>query len=519
MEKFSHATFNKAQMRKMNSLSLSLFFGYHDSSISISDGHSILLHLEAERYFREKHCRIETLEKMELLVLGGLSYLNKEIDEIERLYISTLGNPLDTDKVKLLGKVFSPIITTHHNSHIGTTNHHGFDDAIIVVADGGSEDGSTKIYFQNIDNEIELVADLGETCANGKFYGSLTMLVIEPDFFKAHGWDSGKTMGLSAYGNFDINFANKLELHTPKLLWGNVLDVKKMRQDFDLSDDYSRPWLDQRRMDLAHTGQKYWVNGFVEHLKTLRFKSENIVIVGGCALNVLLNSEIIDSGLFKRIYIGIASGDCGQSLGNIMFHEPNTKCPGPYLGRGFGDLNELPKNLVEDLLSGKLVAWYQGRSEIGPRALGHRSILGLPDHINKRDRLNQLKGREPYRPIAPMVLLEKFKDYFNTNTPSPYMSFAPKVKPITKELAPAIVHADDTSRMQTLSRSDNSILHEVLNLIGEETGAPILMNTSFNIAGEAIVDTPEDAYQSFKKSGLDVLYVNGERTLKEQITQ
>jgi carbamoyltransferase len=501
----------------MGRLSLSLFFGYHDSSVTVANDKSILLHLEAERLFREKHCRITTLDRMDELAASALKYVGGNIEDVDRLYLAKLGNRLSEEQITISGRTFKPIITTHHNNHIGTVLDHGFEKTLIVVADGGSEDGSTRIYLHDSDGTITMLEDLNETVANGKFYGSLTMMVIDPDFLKAHGWYSGKTMGLSAYGTYSDKFESLLQQHTPKMLWGNVLDVPASRKLFGLSDDYSRPWLDSTRKNLAHTGQKYWANCFVEALKKHRHHSENIVMVGGCALNVLLNSELIDSGLFKRIHVGPASGDGGQSLGAILYHERDVRCEWPYLGRGFGDLDSLPDKLVPDLLGGKLVAWYQGRSEIGPRALGHRSLLGLPNSVEQRDRMNRLKRREPYRPVAPMVTEEALEQFFETTQPSPYMSFAPKAKEITYQIAPAIIHADGTCRVQTLTPAQNPILHQALVHIGKETGAPILMNTSFNFAGEAMVDTPDDAIRSFKVSGMDVLYINGERITRESV--
>lgn len=496
----------------MKNLSLSLFFGHHDSSVTIADDKQILLHLEAERFFREKHCRIRTLEKMDILVKAALDHTGFDIEAVDCLYLSTLSNPLPRGKIKINGRLFDPFITTHHNSHIGTVLDHKFQKTLIVVADGGSEDGSTKIYLHDTnDNSISMLEDLGETAANGKFYGSLTMLVIDPDFLRAHGWYSGKTMGLSAYGTYSRDLEHKLSELTPKMLWGNVLDVSEARNFFGLSNNYSTPWLDNLRIDLAHTGQEYWEKCFLEKLGKYSSLTENIVMVGGCALNVLLNSALIDGGLFKNIHVCPAPGDGGQSIGSILFHEREVSCNGPYLGRGFGEVDDLPKHLPDDLLSGKLVAWYQGRSEIGPRALGHRSLLGLPNKIEQRDKMNLLKGREPYRPVAPVVTTESYQQFFETSHPSPYMSFAPKARLITQQLAPAIVHKDGTSRMQTLSKQDNPILHRALEIIGDETGIPILMNTSFNFDGEAMVDTPDDAIKSFKSSGMDVLYINGDR--------
>jgi carbamoyltransferase len=318
-------------------------------------------------------------------------------------------------------------------------------------------------------------------------------------------------MGLAAYGQYRDDYATSLREHTPKMLWGNVLDVSASRQLFGLSDDYRTPWLDANRRDLAHTGQQYWQRCFREKLERHLHLSENIALVGGCALNVLLNSELIDSGLFTRIHVCPIPGDGGQSLGAILFHERTVRADWPFLGRGFGEVNGFPEHLVDDLLAAKLVAWYQGRAEAGPRALGHRSVLGLPNSAEQRDRMNRVKGREPYRPVAPLVPEESLEKFFETKQLSPFMTFGPKARQSTGELAPAIVHADGTSRVQTLRKTDNPILHRALVEIGTETGAPILMNTSFNVAGEAMVDTPDDALRSFRASGFDVLYINGER--------
>lgn len=496
----------------MDEVSLSLFFGYHDSAVTIADGNRVLLHLEAERYFRRKHCLV-TPPEMEELSTAALAYVGRDIGAVTRLYVAHMKNPYSA-YVDLCGRRFQPIVTYHHRNHIGTVLDHGFERALIVVADGGSEDGSTRLYFQDTDGSIAPIDDLDHTPANGKFYGCLTMLTIDPDFFKAHGWYSGKTMGLAALGRYRPEFAALFSEHLPQLLWGNVLDVAAMRARFGLNGDYSKPWLDERRRDLAHTGQRFWQQSFRDHLARHRHLSENVVLVGGCALNVLLNSELIDSGLFERIHIGPVSGDSGQSLGAILFHERHVRALWPFLGRGFGDVDSLPAHLVDDILAGHLVAWYQGRAEAGPRALGHRSILGLPNTVAQRDHMNRVKGREPYRPVAPIVPEEALGEFFDTRQPSPYMSFGPRAREATCRLAPAIVHADETARVQTLRQQDNPVLHAALRQIGQATGVPIVMNTSFNIAGEAMVDTPDDARQSFRKSGFDILYVNGERETK-----
>jgi carbamoyltransferase len=266
---------------------------------------------------------------------------------------------------------------------------------------------------------------------------------------------------------------------------------------------------------LAYTAQKVWVDEFLQIISKYKHLSENVSLVGGCALNVSLNSAIAKSGWFKNVYVSPVSGDSGQSLGAILFQFPNIKCDYPYLGCGFGSLKNnanLISQVTKDLLKNKIVAWYQGRSEIGARALGHRSFLGIPNPIEMKIKLSeQVKGREPYRPVA-AILTEEFLPRFTSElTPSPYMTFAPTVKNKIKENLPAVVHYDDTSRIQTIKKSDNPILHDILTEIGKITGYPVLMNSSFNVGGEPIVYTPKDALNTFKNSATDVLYINGQR--------
>ena len=199
-----------------------------------------------------------------------------------------------------------------------------------------------------------------------------------------------------------------------------------------------------------------------------------------------------------------------------MFHNPSIKANYPFLGRGFGKSRESSRYVFfDDLFDEKIIAWYQGRSEIGARALGHRSFLGLASSLKLKKHLNEyVKGREPYRPVAPIIVADYVKDFFETDTSSPFMTFSPKAKKITKELAPAILHSDFTSRIQSLRKSDNPIMYEILMRIMQETGAPIIMNTSFNVCGEPIVDTPGDAIRSFRNSLADVLYINGKRYIQ-----
>ncbi len=495
-------------------LVLSIYYGEHDSCITFADTKRILLHFEAERYFRIKHLRTTTAQ-MEELVAAGLSHLNCSIENVEQVLLSPWGGfDFSQDKVVLLNKYFIPKLTSHHLSHIGTVLPSNFDDALVICADGGSEDGATTFNLKK-PHEIIHLADLSETILTGRFYGTITQMIVSPDFYNAHVESPGKTMGLASLGSFSQEFFDLINANRELLCSLYQNGCPHLNKIFGITNDYADIWKDQRRCDLAFTAQKIWVDEFISKISEFKHLSQNIALVGGCALNVILNSELARKKWFKNIYVSPVSGDCGQSLGAILYHYPKIKCDYPYLGRGFGDLNQrsdLISDVVADLLDKKIVAWYQGRSEVGARALGHRSFLGLSNTIEMRVKLSEkVKGREPYRPVSALLLDSFLAHFTNEPTSSPYMTFGPQVRENIKKDLPAVVHYDGTCRIQTLGIDDNETLYNVLNKIGEETGYPVLMNSSFNVAGEPIVDTPEDAINTFRKSNADVLYINGER--------
>ena len=502
-------------MSKREKYILAIHFGFHDSNICIASSKKILLHLEAERIFREKkHMALSSKQAMENLIKTGLDYLSITIKDIETVYISRIENYFGEKNVNILGKIFNPIMTGHHNNHIGTSLPSNFKDALIICADGGSEDGTTKIYNKK-NEKIDLLEDLSNTPMTGRFYGTLTQLVINSNFNLAYESLAGKTMGLAAYGSHSKEIAELVKKNANILNKLYLAGCGKLRKIFKLSDDYSKPWLDSRRCNLAFEGQNYWTRIFSKKIIDYSYVSKNLIMVGGCALNVVLNSKIAEKKCFEQIYVPPVSSDAGQSIGAILFNNPKIKCNYPFLGRGFGDIVNIPDNLIDDLLHHKIIAWYQGRSESGPRALGHRSFLGLPDSLKMKKKLSQnIKRREPFRPVAPIVAKEFLSKFFETEQESPFMTFSPKAKPITKKIAPAIVHIDGTSRIQSLKQKDNPVLHSVLLEIGKKTGAPILMNSSLNVMGEPIVDTPDDAFKNFYNCNADVLYINGERYTK-----
>lgn len=493
---------------------LSLYFGYHDSCVSVADDQGVLLHLEAERYFRKKHIHV-TPEQMLELINYTLHYLNINVEDIKEVLLAKWNNQFTDSKIVINGKEFIPILTDHHENHIGTVFPIYNGDCLIVCADGGSEDGSTKFYHRGNNGQVKLIADYDDEVITGKFYGTVTQMIINPNVGRAHDTEPGKTMGLTALGKYSEKYHDLIDANWKEMNKLHQEGVEKLNELFELSNDYSKPWEDKNRCDLAFTAQLYWENRFVELIKKHSNISKNIALVGGCALNVLLNSKVQDLGIFDQVITTPISSDSGQSLGAIMYRHPKLKCVYPFLGREFGDIEVVPERLLEDLLSHKIVAWYQGRSEIGPRALGHRSFIALPDSLEIKTRLSvDVKRRETYRPVAPMVTEEDVNTYFDEVYPSPFMTYSPIVKEITKKKAPAIVHFDNTSRVQTVNKFDNPVMHKIIKMVEGATGAPILMNSSLNVAGEPIVDSIEDAFRNFHNSEADVLYVNGKRYVK-----
>ena len=497
---------------------LSISFCYHDSAITFSDEKKILLHLELERVTRKKHDRFRNVKEVDDLVKVGLETLHIKIDDVKEVFITKWNNLYEGNEVKILGKEFHAILTSHHQNHIGTSFPANFKKCVILCSDGGSEDGYTKLYYKE-GRKIWLVANLDEEVFTGKFYGTIAQMIIEPKGSLAHTSGVGKLMGLSSFGKENKEVMRLIKENIKELNTLHFKDVNKLQDSFHLKANYEKVWEDSYKKDIAYTAHKYWVNECAKFLKKHNLFSRNICLVGGCALNISLNSKLLDEGIYDNVYVSPVSTDSGQSLGAILYYHPRIRCDYPYLGRGY-EANELydKEEILNDLLSNKIIAWYQGRSEIGARALGHRSFLGLPNSIKMRKRISeQIKGREPYRPVAAIIPYEFVHEYFYQTYSSPYMTFCAKAKPIRQKLAPAIVHFDKTTRVQTLIYQDNPILYKILLELKKKNLAPILMNTSLNVMGDPIVDTENDAIETYKKSKADVLYINGIKYQEEKL--
>jgi carbamoyltransferase len=254
----------------------------------------------------------------------------------------------------------------------------------------------------------------------------------------------------------------------------------------------------------------------------------HLAMAGGVALNCVMNSKLRDSGLFDAVWVQPAAGDAGTALGAALWvdarqggHGTRWRMNDAYLGPSFSDADiepllhdsgldyrrpeDLAGEVAEHLAEGRLVGWFQGRMEFGPRALGARSILASPTDPRTQGRLNFLKDREDFRPVAPVVLEEEATAWFVNARPSPFMLFVHDVRPDKAALIPAVRHVDGTARIQTVNRTQHPLYHDLIRAFADRTGVPVLVNTSFNTRGRPIVCTPRDALECFWTSPLDVL--------------
>jgi carbamoyltransferase len=260
-----------------------------------------------------------------------------------------------------------------------------------------------------------------------------------------------------------------------------------------------------------------------------RTGSPRLAMAGGVALNCVANTRIFAETPFQSVWIQPAAGDAGTALGGALhvaaeLGDRIAPMPGADLGRGFSDEEisswlrtarvpferpaDVATEVAEALAADKIVAWFQGRSEYGPRALGHRSLLAHPGRAENLTRLNDIKGREQFRPVAPMVLQQRAAELFTRGPiPSPYMLFVHDVVPQWRDRIPAVVHVDGTARIQTVDEATEPLVARMLVEFERRTGLPVVVNTSLNTAGRPMVDTVRDALECFGSTPVDVLAI------------
>ncbi|MEU9145574.1 carbamoyltransferase C-terminal domain-containing protein [Streptomyces sp. NPDC048349] len=289
------------------------------------------------------------------------------------------------------------------------------------------------------------------------------------------------------------------------------------------------PW-SGAHADLAASAQAVLEETLLDLVRWLHGRTHDdvLTLAGGVALNCVANSRIAREGPFSRVWVQPAAGDAGTALGSALLlaagaGDTPEPMAGADLGRDWSDAElgawlktagvpferppDIAATVAEALADNAIVAWFQGRAEFGPRALGHRSLLAHPGHAGNLERLNDVKGREQFRPVAPMVIAERAAEIFDGPLPSPYMLFVHDVAADWRERIPAVVHVDGTARIQTVDPEREPLVARMLTEFERRTGLPVVVNTSLNTAGRPMVDDPRDALECFGSSPVDLLAI------------
>jgi carbamoyltransferase len=454
----------------------------------------------------------------------------------------------------------------HHRSHAASAFFPSpFSEAAIVTTDGVGEWTTTSIGF-GTGNSMKLLKELHFPHSLGMLYSAFT-------YYTGFKVNSGeyKVMGLAPYGEpkyvqtildhlIDVREDGSFRLNVEYFNFpvGLTMTNRKFNRLFGGPPRKPESKITQKEMDLARSVQE--VTEFI--LKRISYHAEEetgakyLVLAGGVALNCVANGKLLRETNFEDIWVQPAASDAGGALGAALAvwyeylenkREVNSNedyQQGSYLGPAFGNSEirdfldhrnipfhhlsdtDLIKKTAELLAEGKIIGWFQGRMEFGPRALGARSILADPRSPEMQKKLNlKIKFRESVRPFAPSILKDAVKDYFQFDRPSPYMLFVSEIakdkrRAVSKEEQklfgidklnvirseiPAVTHVDYSARLQTVDGNTNERFHKLLKEFGNQTGHPILVNTSFNVRGEPIVCTPRDAYKCFMKTEMDYL--------------
>jgi carbamoyltransferase len=427
----------------------------------------------------------------------------------------------------------------HHDCHASACYFTSpFKNAAIITVDGAGEEDATRIYKAN-ENSLEKIFSFKFPNSLGALYSLVTSYLG----FKIDA-DEGKIMGLAPYGNKDLVKKFKKIIDIDKKGYYQIKDDWLDFNNESFHEEFSnllgfaereKQEIGQNCKNLAFAVQSLLEEAIISLAKASRriTGESQLCLGGGVALNSVANGKIIQEKIFDDVFLYPASGDDGTAVGAALysyysyqsqksFYKINQS---PYLGYSTSEkeiidtLNyfklkyeklknsEIEKEIGKLIAENNIVGHFAGRAEFGPRALGNRSILANPIYYSNKDRINNnIKFREKFRPFAPVILQEYSEDYFNMHGfESPYMILAFKVKEDAKKFIPATIHIDNTARVQTIKKNQNERLWNIIKGFYDINQVPVLLNTSFNRAGEAIVNTPKEAIKTFLNSDIDIL--------------
>jgi carbamoyltransferase len=416
--------------------------------------------------------------------------------------------------------------TPHHLSHAASAFHCSpFHKAAVLTLDGRGEKATTG-YAVGEGNRLEWIGQVQMPHSLGMLYERVTEYL---GFL--HSSDEYKVMALASYGKprYLAEFRDIVRLRDNGQY---TIAELRLEERFGPARLKGGP-LESRHYDIAHSLQVVLEETVLEICRWLHGASgcDDLCMAGGVALNCVMNARLRDRGPFRNIWVQPAAGDAGTAIGAALWVDARERgtderryiMDHAFLGPEYTDaeIEEFVKwtkvpyrrltNLAEDvadiLVRDRVIGWFQGRMEMGPRALGTRSIIASPIHGEMQARLNEIKDREDFRPVAPVVMEEHAAEWFGAAKPSPFMLFVFDVPADKADRIPAVRHVDGTARIQTINRGQNERYYDLLAAFHRRTGVPVLVNTSFNTRGEPIVCTPRDAVECFWTSPLDALVI------------
>lgn len=563
----------------MNILGISCF--YHDASACLLQDGRIVAAVEEERFTRQKHATEFPKNAIAYCLREGgitvkdldyVGFYEKPFIKFERIILSHLATfPrswrafLSAMPLWLREKLQVPVIIRQELGYRGPIlfiEHHlahaasaflvsPFEEAAILTVDGVGEWATTTLGVGR-GSGISLHKEIRFPHSLGLLYSAITAYLG----FKINSGE-GKVMGLAPYGRpvYRTQFEQLITIQ-PDGSFRLNLDYFQFHYGMEMFSPKLEELLGPRRppngeltphyCNVAATLQAVLEDAMLSMAKHLHDLTgqEALCMAGGVALNSVANGRILRETPFRDLFIQPAAGDGGTSLGvaayiyNTVLGHPRTfVLENAYLGPGFSDeeieaflrsqgadymrydRDQLVKAVAQLIADDQIVGWFQGRMEFGPRALGNRSILANPCNAAMKDILNaRVKHRESFRPFAPSVPLDDMATYFDWDYPSPFMLLVCDVRPQMRPVIPAITHVDGTARLQTVTRDENPLYYDLIKEVGRRTGVPVVLNTSFNIRGEPIVCTPQEAYACFASTDMDYLALGSYLIAKNRVT-
>jgi carbamoyltransferase len=525
---------------------------YHDPAVALVVDGSVVAAAEEERFSRRKHGKRplpwsawELPELSAAWVLAEAGLRPADLDAVAYSFDPRLmPDPEDTglddpgDAMRKMYAEQAPSFLAHHlpgldPARVRFVPHHvahaasaglaaPYPTNSVLVLDGRGE-AVSHLAGRYTDGRLEVLASQALPHSLGLLYEDLTEHL---GFLRSS--DEYKVMAMASYGK--PRFAAELEQATHATGDGGFrterIDFAEFAPRLSKGDEWTGAHADlaasvQLRLEETLLDLVRWLHG--------RTGDSALTLAGGVALNCVANTRIFAEGPFEQVWVQPAAGDSGTALGGALavaedLGDRTSPMPGADLGREWTDEEieawlttaaiayERPRDVADTvaqvLADNGIVAWFQGRSEYGPRALGHRSLLAHPGHPQNLERMNDVKGREQFRPVAPMVLAERAAEIFGRGpVPSPYMLFVHDVHPDWRDRIPTVTHVDGTARIQSVDRHDEPLVARMLECFERRTGLPVVVNTSLNTAGRPMVDDPRDALECFGSAPVDLLAI------------